>query len=173
MNTEELWFNIISQISPGLQSFPSWRSRESLGLEGRGVCLWRASFPTSMNHMYNHPNCILSGEVTKTPISGPNGFLVLWVNATGMPLNKCPQKALSQCYNLRQPGYRGAEGQSREESPRCRCNLLHPAWPITLATHWWPGLRDLSKHLLHLFPNHRYDHAILLQKNVDWLSSHT
>lgn len=187
MNTEELWFNIIPQILPGLQSFPSWRSHESLGLEGRGVCLWRASFPTSMNHTYNHPNCILSGEVTKTPISGPNGFLVLWVNATGMPLNKCPQKALSQGYNLRQSGYRGEEEQSHEESPRWRCNLLHPAWPITLAAHWWPGLRgpitlaahwwpglrDLSKHLLHLFPNHRYDHAILLQKNVDWLSSST
>ena len=108
MNTKDLWFNIIPHILPGLQSFPEWRSHESLGLERRGVCLWRTCFPTSMNHMYNHPNCILSGEVTKTPISGPNGFLVLWVNATGMPLNKCPWKALSQCCNLWQPGCRGA-----------------------------------------------------------------
>lgn len=100
MNTEILWLNIIPHILPGLQSFPNWRSCESLGLEGRGVCLWRTCFPTSMNHMYNHPNCILSEEVTKTPISGPNGFLVLWVNTTGMPLNKCPQKALGYRYNL-------------------------------------------------------------------------
>lgn len=108
MNAEDLWFNIIPHILPGLQSFPNWRSRESLGLEGRGVCLRRTCFPTSMNHKYNHPNCILSGEVTKTPISGPNGFLVLWVNATDMSLNKCPQKAPSQCHNLGQSGCRGA-----------------------------------------------------------------
>lgn len=147
MNTKDLWFNIIPHILPGLQSFPEWRSRESLGLEGRGVCLWRTCFPTSMNHMYNHPNCILSGEVTKTPISGPNGFLVLWVNATGMPLNKCLWKALSQCCNLWQPGCGGAF----LHSTRQRSYVIHLAWITALAAKWWPSMQVLFKHLLLFF----------------------
>lgn len=130
------------------------------GLGGEG-CLWRTSFPISMNHMDNHPKYILSGEVTQTPILGPNGILVLWVHAPGMPLNKCPQKALSQYFNL----WQLTEEHSCDLSTGRKCHLHQLSWTSALATNWWPCLQIIFKHLSHSFPNYRYVHVVFLQKN--------
>lgn len=152
MSTNDLWFNIISQILSGLQSFTNWRSHESLGW--REGCLFvEFLFPDpNESHGYSAQVHPVWGS-NQNPYFCPQWHFGFMSKCPGMPLSKCPQKALRECFNLR--------NQTTEELSRIRARKeVLPSSPCLD--------QDLSHQLVTLPPSSFQTSVTLFSKSQVW-----